>query len=322
MHTINLFSKSVLSTALLMISTASFAHNGEDHSVPAKDVTVSVTSSGQNMQINHSQMSHEQNNAANTPQNMSQQSVKDHSSHVVSTASDTVETAYQGHDHSKEHGAQIYAVTTVDNQWLVNDDGTGALKSEFETLIGTDENKLFIKVHADKEESHDAHYDAKILYSRMISEFWDVQAGARYRSDKVELNDHRKDTEENVDAVFGLYGMAPYFFETDAYFYAGEDSYIGFSLETERDLLISQKLIVQPYLELDMILNDDSKYAKKTGLSNVTLGLETRFEISKKVMPYINIAYEYSKGNDETAWQIASGSEKYWLYGAGIRFKF
>ncbi len=34
----------------------------------------------------------------------------------------------------------------------------------------------------------------KLLYSRMISDFWDVQIGARYRSEKVELNDHRKDT--------------------------------------------------------------------------------------------------------------------------------
>ena len=119
------------------------------------------------------------------------------------------------------------------------------LKSEFETRIGTDENKVFIKVHADKEESHDAHYDAKLLYSRMISDFWDAQIGARYRSEKVELDDHRKDTEENVDAVIGLHGMAPYFFETDAYLYAGEDSYAGFSLETERDFLITQKLIIQ-----------------------------------------------------------------------------
>ncbi|SDC79996.1 copper resistance protein B [Acinetobacter marinus] len=156
----------------------------------------------------------------------------------------------------------------------------------------------------------------------MISDFWDTQIGARYRSEKVELNDHRKDTEENVDAVIGLHGMAPYFFETDAYLYAGKDNYAGFSLETERDFLITQKLIIQPYLELDAIFSDDSKYAKKTGLSSATAGFETRYEISKKIMPYIDIAYEYSKGNDETSWQIESNSEKGWLYGAGVRFRF
>ena len=226
------------------------------------------------------------------------------------------------HDHRKEHGAQIYAVTTVDNKWLLNEDGDGGLKSEFETRIGTDENKLFIKVHADKQEAHKAEYDAKVLYSRMISDFWDVQAGARYRSEKVERAQYGWDTEEKVDGVLGLHGLAPYFFETDAYVYAGADNYAAFSLETERDLLLTQKLIFKPYLDMNIIFSDDSKYAKKSGLSNAAVGLETRYEISKKVMPYVDIAYEYSKGNEATAWQAESDEEKGWQYGMGLRFKF
>ena len=312
MHIINLFSKSVLATSLLMVSAVTFAHNGEDHS------TKSTTTA---MPIDHSQINH-----AEMKQESMDHSQMNHVQHQtiskVNHSNGSVQDGGGHHDHRKEHGAQIYAVTTVDNKWLVNEDGVGALKSEFETRIGTDENKVFIKVHADKQESHDAHYDAKLLYSRMISDFWDAQIGARYRSEKVELDHHQKDTEENVDAVIGLHGMAPYFFETDAYFYAGEDSYAAFSLETERDLLITQKLIVQPYLELNVIFSDDSKYAQKSGLSNATAGLETRYEISKKIMPYVDIAYKYSKGKDETPWQVESDAEKGWLYGAGIRFKF
>ena len=310
MHIINLFSKSVLATSLLMVSAVSFAHNGEDHITKLTTTAMPMDHSQMNhADMNHSQMNHVQHQTISKV-NPSNGSVQDGGGH---------------HDHRKEHGAQIYAVTTVDNKWLVNEDGVGTLKSEFETRIGTDENKVFIKVHADKQESHDAHYDAKLLYSRMISDFWDAQIGARYRSEKVELDHHRKDTEdteETVDAVIGLHGMAPYFFETDAYLYVGEDSYTALSLETERDLLITQKLIVQPHLELNVILSDDSKYAQKSGLSNATAGLETRYEISKKIMPYIDIAYEYSKGKDETPWQVESDSEKGWLYGAGIRFKF
>jgi copper resistance protein B len=255
MRTINLFSKTVLASSLLMVSAVSLAHNGEDHSAPEKMTVATSSSQNQPMQMDRSQMNHSQMNQA---QHQATSTVN-HLHHVP----DANAQQSSHYDHRSEHGAQIYAITTVDNKWLVNEDGTGDLKSEFETRIGTDENKVFIKVHADKEESHDAHYDAKLLYSRMISDFWDAQIGARYRSEKVELNDHRKDTEENVDAVIGLHGMAPYFFETDAYLYAGEDNYAGFSLETERDFLITQKLIIQPYLELDAIFSDDSKYAKK-----------------------------------------------------------
>lgn len=228
----------------------------------------------------------------------------------------------QGHDHRKEHGAQIYAVTTVDNKWLVNEDGNGGLESEIETRMGTDENKIFLKAHVNKQESYDTEYDFKLLYSRMISDFWDAQVGTRYRIEKVNHRQHSTDTEEKLDAVVGIHGMAPYFFETDAYLYLGEDHYSGLSVKTERDLLLTQKLIFKPYIDMDVVFNDASKYAKRSGLSGITTGLETRYEINKKIMPYIDIAYEYSKGHEETPFQLFSGSESSWLYGAGVRFKF
>ncbi|MDQ9019529.1 copper resistance protein B [Acinetobacter sichuanensis] len=308
MHTTKLFPHTVLASSLLMMSSWAMAHEGHDM------MSASPTATNSEM-VDHSQMNHTQMDHSKIDHSQHQQ----HQNPAVSTENNT---AHQGHDHRKEHGAQIYAISTVDTKWLLNEDGEGALKSEIETRIGTDENKIFIKIHTDKAESHDAHFDAKVLYSRMISDFWDVQAGVRYRSQKVELDHHVKDSEEQLDAVIGLHGMAPYFFETDAYFYAGEDHYSGLSLETERDLLLTQKLIFKPYLDLDVVFSDDSKYAKKSGLSSLITGIETRYEISKKVMPYLDIAYEYSKGNDETAWQVESDSEKGWRYGAGVRFKF
>ena len=313
MYITKLFPKTVLATSLFLVSAWAVAHEGH-HSDTSTETQTTATPIMDHSKMNHSQMNHENMNHASM-----NHGTMDHLQHQQQHED---HTAHQGHDHRKEHGAQIYAVTTVDNKWLVNEDGDGALKSEIEIRIGTDENKIFLKAHIDKHESHDAEYDFKMFYSRMISDFWDAQIGARYRVEKVERDQRSTDTEEKLDGVIGLHGMAPYFFETDAYLYAGEDNYSGFSLETERDLLLTQKLIFQPYLNVDVVFSDDSKYAKKSGLSGVTAGIETRYEISKKIMPYIDIAYEYSKGNDATPWQVASDSEKGWLYGAGVRFKF
>ena len=227
----------------------------------------------------------------------------------------------QSHDHRKEHGAQVYAVSTLDTQWKVNDHAEGVLKSKLQTRIGTDENKLFVKIHSDKHESQATEYDVKLLYSRMISDFWDVQAGVRYRHE-VTQQAHQTDREDQLDAVLGLHGLAPYFFETDAYFYLGEDQYAALSLETTRDLLLTQKLIAQPYLDVDVILQDDAKYAKKTGLNRAAVGMEMRYEISKNIMPYISAGYEYTKGNQQTAWQSATGSEQGGLYAIGFRVRF
>lgn len=143
----------------------------------------------------------------------------------------------------------------------------------------------------------------------------------RYRQENI--SQHTASLQnERFDAVLGLHGLAPYFFETNAYLYVGEDDFVGFKLETERDLLLTQKLIMQPFIELDIIFNDQAASAKKSGLSHATLGLETRYEISKKVMPYLQVGYEYSKGNKQAVWQQASGSDRVWIYALGLKMMF
>ena len=304
MHIIKHFSQSVLAGSVFLASTLVMAHEGHHRMAESADASMNgvqeaVSSATQILKpTTHSISQVEQPSTVMSP-------VLNHP-----------------HDHRKEHGAQVYSMTTLDNKWLFDEHGTGALKSKLETRIGTDENKIFIKAHINKSESVDAEYDVKALYSRNISDFWDAQSGLRYRYEKTALEQGHNDTEEQLDAVFGLHGMAQYFFETDAYLYLGQDDYVALSLETERDVLVTQKLILKPYLEMDVVVNDDSKYAQKAGLGHASFGLETRYEKNKKVMPYLDIAYEYSKGQDETTWQSASSSEQGWVYGAGFRVKF
>ncbi|WP_199970992.1 copper resistance protein B [Acinetobacter baumannii] len=221
------------------------------------------------------------------------------------------------HDHLREHGGQVYQATKIDTGWTQNEEGEGSFSSELESWVGTDENKLFIKAHVEKAESEDANYGGSVLYSRNVADYWDVQAGVNY--ERLQREDEKQD---RWAGVVGLHGMAPYFFETDAYLYAGEDQLWKLSLETERDLLFTQKLIGKPYLKADVVLKDESRYASKTGLSSLQAGFQTRYEINKKVMPFVDFGYGYEKGLKQTAWQTGTGSEHGWYYGAGLTLKF
>lgn len=219
-------------------------------------------------------------------------------------------------DHLKEHGGQIYQVTKLENAWIVDEDGKGELGTKLETLIGTDENRLFIEANSEKSESNDPKYAVSALYSRNVAPFWDVQAGVRYSEDK------NNSSSDRVDGVIGILGLAPYFFETQAYLYGGENNFWGASFELERDLLLTQKLITQPYIEADVIFSDDSNYAAKSGLSELKTGIKTRYEITKRIKPFIDVAYQYEKGQKATSMQEATESEKGWKYGAGIELVF
>ena len=291
-----LFSKTLLSVALIGLAGMAFANDNS---------TENLNKSTSSMNV----LLRESGGLGYVERNVAQKTSKDKGIETL--------TLSQNHDkHLNEHGGQIYQTTKFSNEWIVDKDGKGSLGSSFETLIGTDENRVFVEANLNKAESNDPNYDVSALYSRNVAPFWDVQAGVRYSEDKNNRNSNR------IDGVIGLLGLAPYFFETKAYLYGGENNFWGASFDFDRDLLLTQKLITQPYIEADVIFSDDSNYAAKSGLSELKTGIKTRYEITKRIKPFIDVAYQYEKGQKATSMQEATESEKGWKYGAGIELVF
>ncbi|AZN68725.1 autotransporter domain-containing protein [Acinetobacter haemolyticus] len=306
MHTTKkLYSKTLVSLALLGLTSVAFAND------PSTGNLVN-SSQSQSMRV----LLKEPGGLGYAERNTYQKTTSGNDGDN-STGFETVISNGQNHDkHLKEHGGQIYQATNLENAWIVDEDGKGTLETKFETLIGTDENRIFIEANLAKPESSDINYDISALYSRNVAPFWDVQTGVRYNEDK------NNSSSDRVDGVIGILGLAPYFFETQAYLYGGENNFWGASFELERDLLLTQKLITQPYIEADVIFSDDSNYAAKSGLSELKTGIQTRYEITKRIRPFIDVAYQYEKGQKATSMQEATESEKGWKYGAGIELVF
>ncbi len=301
----NLFSKTTLMIALFGLSNLTFAKNETpvQESNITNDMRVLLQESG-GLRYSPQELYPEYYSMENA----------NGGDNIILTARKRSDGSHD--DHLKEHGGQIYQVTRLENAWMVDEDGKGNLGTKLETLIGTDENRLFIEANSEKSESNDPKYAVSALYSRNVAPFWDVQAGVRYSEDK------NNSSSDRVDGVIGILGLAPYFFETQAYLYGGENNFWGASFELERDLLLTQKLITQPYIEADVIFSDDSNYAAKSGLSELKTGIKTRYEITKRIKPFIDVAYQYEKGQKATSMQEATESEKGWKYGAGIELVF
>lgn len=207
------------------------------------------------------------------------------------------------------HGHEIYQAIVLDQTWQKLNHHNRSL-SRIESWVGTDENKLLIEARLDNQAHHQENRVA-LSYGRKIADFWDFTIGIQYQNQQ-DLN--------RIGMLLGLRGLAPYFFETDFSVYIGQNQKAALSIESHRDLLLTQKLITQPYIDFTWILQDKTRYAEKKGLTEFRVGLQTRYEINKTIMPYIDIAY-----HDETTTNQSIKLSDSWrglVYGFGVMLKF
>ena len=136
---------------------------------------------------------------------------------------------------------------------------------------GGDLNKLWWKLEGN--DADDNKNVAQLLYSRAISPWFDFQAGIQYR---------HSDLVEDVAAVAGIQGMAPYGFELDIALFVTDDSEAGFRAEIERDYYLNQKIVLQPRLEW----KDSSRVEDE-----IQFGVRLRYEFSRQFAPYVGVSW-------------------------------
>lgn len=134
------------------------------------------------------------------------------------------------------------------------------------------------------------------LYSRAVTPFWDVQAGVR--------QDLRPDDEDTTHLVLGLQGLAPYWWEIDAAAFLSTEGDLTARVEAEYDQRITQRLILQPRVEIELSASDIPELEIGAGLSSIEAGLRLRYEFRREVAPYVGV--EWSRVFGDTADYIES----------------
>jgi copper resistance protein B len=196
------------------------------------------------------------------------------------------QAAFAEDPHKHEHGGQIFHMLKLETDVGANRDGT-LYTWDLDGWIGTDENKLWLKSEGEKQDgepSEQAEFWA--MYSRNVATFWDAQIGLRF------------DEQPNSTSylVAGVEGLAPYFFETEAHLIVSEDGDVTARLRQENDSLLTQKLITQPYVEVNFSAQDVPEQEIGAGLTSGEFGIQTRYEITRKFAPYIDLRYERKFG--------------------------
>ena len=215
-------------------------------------------------------------------------------------------------NHAEEHGKQIFHAMRLETDVGASRDGTLSTW-DLDGWIGGDINKLWLKSEGESLEGKTperAEYWA--MYSRNIATFWDGQVGIRY-DDKPHSTTY---------LTAGFNGLAPYNFETEAHLFISEDGDVTARLRRESDILITQKLIAQHYIEINFAAQDVPEQEIGAGLTSGEIGLQTRYEITRKFAPYVDLRYERKFGETSTIAKKHAKNQDDAIASVGLRLMF
>jgi len=195
----------------------------------------------------------------------------------------------------------IYGFQAEQFEYRDGDNGENVFVWDFDFVVGTDELKFVWRSEAEiVEGSGDFEgLENQLRLQFPVSTFFDAVVGVQ-----AITPDNLPD---RYNAVVGLKGLAPGFFEVDADLYLSDNSFFRF--EAEYEGLITNRVILTPSIEVTVPLADDLAYGQAAGGATVEAGLRLSYDlVDRAISPYIGINYEKSFGG--TADLIrASGEE-------------
>lgn len=159
---------------------------------------------------------------------------------------------------------------------------------------GKDLNRLLIEAEGELDLTTDEFEDAelRVYFSHAISKYFDVKVGLRHDIEPTTM----PGGDRRTHAAFGLRGLAPYWFEVDGEVFLSEDGDVSARIETEYEVLFTQRLIGQFRFELDANVQEVPELSLGSGLSSTEAGFRLRYEIKREFAPYVGIAWKRAFG--------------------------
>jgi copper resistance protein B len=184
---------------------------------------------------------------------------------------------------------------------------------ELQGWYGRTYDRLVLKAEGEVDGGKLEDARTELLWGHAVAAFWDTQLGVRY------------DSGEGPDRkwlAFGIQGLAPYWFEVDIAAYVGEAGRTALRLDAEYELLLTQKLILQPKIETNFYGKSDAARGLGSGLSDASVALRLRYEIRREFAPYIGIERAGKFGATADYARAAGKDTEETRLVAGVRFWF
>ena len=183
--------------------------------------------------------------------------------------------------HSVHDSAINYFVLFDQLEWQGG--GNGGIDWDNRGWVGKDRHRFWFRTEGESDDGRLTKAHGSALYGRAVSRWWDVVVG---------VHQDLRPGAARTWAAIGVQGLAPYFFEVQATAYLGAAGRTHLRVETEYELLVTNRLILQPLVELDIDGKADPARRLGAGLTSVETGLRVRYEFRREVAPYLGVTWQ------------------------------
>lgn len=203
------------------------------------------------------------------------------------------------------HDSAIEIFTFAPKAEFRTGDQPDAFVLDAEGWVGGDYQRFWWKAEGEQETKGEKAGEIEVqgLYSRLISPFWDFQTGVRI--DRRYRGAERRTTGY---VVVGLEGLAPYWFEVEPTLFVSEKGKVSARFTATYDQLVTQRWVIQPRIDLNAALQDDTKRGVAAGFNDVEFGLRLRYDLTRQFAPYVGVTWRHVLGG--TAGLERRGGEK------------
>jgi copper resistance protein B len=230
----------------------------------------------------------------------------------VLTDADRAAAVPAAHGHAaRDEAIYSYSLLNRVEGWDAHG-GTG-FAWEGDGWIGRDVNRLWWRTDGERVDGSTESANAELLFGHSFTPWWDWVAGVR--------QDFRPG-DSRTFAALGVQGLAPQRFEVALTLYAGGGGQSALRFETRYQILLTNRLVLQPLLEFDAYGKDDASRGIGAGLSGIEAGLRLRYEISRRFAPYLGINLERALGDTADLRRAAGGDVRDTRLVAGLRIWF
>lgn len=185
------------------------------------------------------------------------------------------------------HDDMLQSFVLVDQLEWQRGDGTSGVSWDSAGWLGGDRHRLWFRTEGDSDGGRLNAGEAHALYGRPMARWWDLVVGLR--------QDIRPGPAQTWAAI-GIQGLAPYRFEIEATTYVGAGGRTALRLDTEYQLLLTQRLVLQPRLQLEAFGKNDPERDAAAGLATIEPGLGLRYEFRRELAPYLGITWPRKVG--------------------------